>query len=546
MQDVAGKNGAAADTTASESGRTNFSELLSTKIGTRLQPMANVGGINPTHTSGVGIAGITPNMPKGNIINTGNPLDLAIEGDGYFVLSDGKQNIYTHSAAFAVDANSSLVDPVTGYTIQRIGSEGEGNGFQIPGDNNVRVPYGAVMSANRTSEIKVSGNLSFDAALAGGPQTQQITSNITYTSNGGTVATAATELDHLDQFNSGSGIDGRLEAGESGTINISGYNPNGTALSSGLTFSVNPTTMLGDFINHLNTNVLSGATASLVSGKIQITDDTGGCSRTDISLSYSGNGLLTTPGYFEILTVGGEEVKNAGITIYDSQGGKHVLTGAFVRASRPNTWEMVLSSVTGDVSEITMANRRIENICFIASDGTYAGLSGSDSPQFVITFAHDVANPQTIKVQMGTVSGLDGLTQFKGNSTAAASEQDGYEAGRFSTVSVNNEGVIIGGFSNGIEKNIARLRVALFQNASELENIGGGYFVPSANSIDAVAASAMTDGAGTVHGGALEKSNADVATEFVNMIQAQNGFQTNVRTISAANEILREMSNLFR
>ena len=207
---------------------------------------------------------------------------------------------------------------------------------------------------------------------------------------------------------------------------------------------------------------------------------------------------------------------------------------------------MVLSSVTGDVSEISMANRRIENISFNASDGSYAGLSGSNSPQFVITFADDVTNPQTIKVQMGTVSGLDGLTQFKGSSTAAASEQDGYEAGKLSTVSVNSEGVIIGGFSNGIEKNIARLRVALFQNASGPESIGGGYFVPSAHSGDAVAAGAMTDGAGTVHGGALEKSNADVATGFVNMIQARNGFQTNVRTISVANEILREMSNLFR
>jgi flagellar hook protein FlgE len=542
MQDVAGKNGAAADTTASESGRINFSELLSKKIGTRLQPMA----IKPQQMSGVGIAGITPNMPKGNIINTGNPLDLLIEGDGYFVLSNGKQNIYTRSAAFAIDTNSSLVDPVTGYTIQRIGSEGEGDGFQIPGDNNVRVPHGAVMSANRTSEIKVSGNLSFDATLAGGPQTQQIASNITYTSNGGTVATTATELDELDQFNRGSGIDGRLEAGESGTITISGYNPNGSALNSGLTFSVNPTTTLGEFINHLNTNVLNGATASLVSGKIQITDDTGGYSRTDISLSYSGNGSLTMPGYFEILTAGGEEVKNAGITIYDSQGGKHVLTGAFVRANRPNTWEMVLSSVTGEVSEITMANRRIENICFNASDGSYTGLSGPDSPQFVITFAHDVAKPQTIKMQMGTVSGLDGLTQFKGSSTAAAREQDGYEAGGLSTISVNGEGVIIGGFSNGIEKNIARLQVALFQNPSEMESIGGGYFVLSANSGDAVTTCAMTDGAGTVHGGVLEKSGADAAAEFVNMIQTRNGFQANVRTISVANEILREMSNLFR
>ncbi|MHC4733332.1 MAG: flagellar hook-basal body complex protein [Planctomycetota bacterium] len=546
MHDIAGKNGTEADTTASESGRIDFSELLSEKIGKGSQPMANVGGTNPQQMSSVGIAGITPDMPQGNIINTGNPLDLAIEGEGYFVLSDGRQTIYTRSGALAVDANSNLVDPLTGYTIQRIGSDGEIDGFQTPGDSNVRVPYGAVMSANRTSEIKVSGNLNGDAAIAGGPQTQQIASNITYTANGGTVATTATEIGHLDQFNGGSGIDGRLEAGESGTIGICGYNPDGTVFRSGLAFAVNSTTTLGDFINHLNTNVLSGASASLLNGKIQITDDTGGYSRTEMTLSYSGTGSLTTPGYFEILSVGGEGVKNAGITIYDSGGGKHILSGAFLRANKPNTWDMVLSSVTGDVAEINMANRRVENISFNASDSSFAGLSGSDLPQFVITFAHDVANPQTIKIQMGTVGRLDGLTQFKGISTAAAREQNGYEAGRLSTISVNGEGMIIGAFSNGIKKNIASLQVALFQNASGLEGIGSGYFIPSANSGEAVAVGAMTGGAGIVHSGTLEKSNADVATEFVNMIKSQEGFQANVGTIRVANEILREMSSLFR
>jgi len=207
---------------------------------------------------------------------------------------------------------------------------------------------------------------------------------------------------------------------------------------------------------------------------------------------------------------------------------------------------MVLKSVTGDVIGITMANRRIENISFNARDGSYAGLSGSDLPQFVITFANDAANPQTIEIQMGTAGRLDGLTQFKGSSTAAVEEQDGYEAGILSAVSVNNEGMIIGAFSNGIKKNIARLRLALFQNTSGLESIGSGYFVPSAGSGDAVATRAMMGGAGTVHGGALEKSNADVTAEFVNMIQARNGFQANVRTLRVANEILREMSNLFR
>ena len=56
----------------------------------------------------------------------------------------------------------------------------------------------------------------------------------------------------------------------------------------------------------------------------------------------------------------------------------------------------------------------------------------------------------------------------------------------------------------------------------------------------------LTGGAGTIHGGALEKSNTDVATEFVNLIEAQNGFQANARTIKVANAILQELSNLIR
>ena len=523
--DIAGNRPADVNSTASKSGRITFSELLSETIEKASQPTAN--------------------KSQGNIIHTGNPLDLAIDGVGYLVLSDGQQNIYTRSGAFTVDANSNLIDPVTGSCLQRIGSEGESDGFQTPGDSNVRIPYNASMPANKTSAIKVSGNLSGNATLAGGPQTQQITSNMAYTTNGGTVATTATEIGRLDQFSGGPGTGGELAAGESGTLTISGYNPDGSAFSSGRTFTINPTTTLGEVIRYLNTNVLSGATASLVNGKIQITDACRGYSRTDIRLSYSGNGSLTTPGYFEISTVGGTEVKNVGITIYDSQGGKHVLTGAFVRASTPNTWDMVLSSVSGDVREIRLANRRIANISFNASDGSCSGLSGSGLPQFVVTFAHDTAKPQSIEIQMGTMGKLDGLTQFKGSSTAAAREQDGYEAGRLSTVSVNKEGIISGVFTNGIKKNIATLQAALFENTSGLKNIGSGYFIPS-DSSGKVAAGAMTGAAGTIHGGALEKSNADVATEFVNMLGAQNGFQANARTIRAANEILRELSNLIR
>jgi len=547
MLDIAGNNLANVNTTAFKASRISFSELLSEIVKKASQPTATVGGTNPQQMgSGVGIGGIIPNMAQGNIVNTGNPLDLAMEGEGYFVLSNGQQNIYTRSGIFAVDADSNMVDPTTGYLVQRIGLEGETDGFQTPGDSNVHIPYDAAMPANSTTQIKVAGNLSADSIFPGGAQTQVISSNVAYTTGSGTVATSAIEIDQLDQFSGGSEADGQLGAAESGTINISGYHPDGTDFTTGLTFTVNPTTTLGDFITHLNTNVLTDSTASLVNGKIRITDDAGGYSRSDIVLSYTGDGTLTIPGYFEILTVGGEEVKNISITIFDSQGGKHVLTGAFVRTDTANTWDMILTSITGDIYEITPTNRRVEDITFNASDGSYNGLGGSDTSQFIITFDHDTVNPQTIDLWMGTVNHMDGLTQFKGNSTAVAKEQDGYEAGRLSSVSVNNTGIIIGAFSNGIKKNIAVMQIALFQNPSGLESAGGGYFNPSANSGGAVATEAMSGGAGSIHGGALEKSNADVATEFVNLIQAQNGYQANARTIRVANDILRELSNLIR
>ncbi len=537
MLDVAGNNLANVNTTAFKASGVTFSELLSETIKKASQPTSGVGGTNPQQIgSGVGIANITPNMLQGNIISTGNPLDMAIEGEGYFVLSDGQQTVYTRSGSFAVDADSSLVDPSTGYHVQRIGSEGEINGFQTPGNSEIHVPYDVAMPAKATTQVVVSGNLSADAAFAV-TQTQVITSDLAYTYNNGTSATSATLIKDLDQYS------GTLTAG---TITISGYDKDGTAFDTGLTLAIDATTTMGNLIDHLNLNVLDGSTASLVNGQIRITDDTSGYSRTDMAMSYAGDGTLATPAYFEISTVGGEESKNINITVYDSQGGRHVLSGAFVRTDTPNTWDMVLTSITGDVTAVTMANRRIENITFDASDGSYAGLGGSDSAQFAVTFAHDIANPQTIQINLGTAGKLDGLTQFAGNSTAVARDQDGYEAGRLSTLSVNNEGILIGAFSNGIKRNIATLQIALFQNTSGLERIGNGYYIPSANSGEAIATQAMTGGAGTIHGASLEKSNADVATEFVNMIQAQNGFQANARTIRVANDILRELTSLIR
>jgi len=646
MIDIAGNNLANVNTTAFKSSRITFSELLSETIKKASQPTTTVGGTNPQQMgSGVGVAGITPNMTQGNIVNTGNPLDLAIEGEGYFVLSDGQQDLYTRAGAFGVDADSNLVDPATGFRVQRYGTLGVSDGFQDAGVSDLHVPYDVPIDPRATTQMKVAGNLSADGTLATA-QTQLMASNITYTTNG-TAPVGSTLISALDQYT------GTLS---SGTITFDGYKPNGDPLGSGpttdLTMDVTATTTVNDVLDHLNktnevqtltisgcgagdtftlsdgtdttnaidynataatvqaqliadiasisagdvvcaggplnatavnitfqgnlaaqdvtdltidtTNltgtgtvvetikgsavqgVLDGATASLANGQIRITDSASGYSKSDLTMVWSGDGTLTMPAYFEMLTVGGNEVKNVNIMTYDSLGGKHVFSGAFVRTSDANTWDMVLTSMSGNVNQITMPNRRIEGINFDATNGYYQGLSGSDPAEFVVSYVNDPLNPQTIALDFGTIGKLNGLTQFAGSSTAVAKEQDGYEQGNLSNVSVSNDGVVIGAFSNGIKKDIGAIKISLFQNTSGLESVGGGYLTSSANSGAPAETQAMTGGAGSVHGGALEKSNSDVATQFVSMIQAQNGFQANARTIRVANDILRELSNLIR
>jgi flagellar hook protein FlgE len=471
---------------------------------------------------------------------------LAIEGEGYFVLSDGSRNVYTRAGAFTVDADSNLVDPSTGYIVQRIGTVGESEGFQTPGDTNTKVPYDLAIPATATSEIKVSGNLSADSSLAT-PQTNLLRSNATYTSGGGN-ATSGTRISDLDQFSGAFGV-----ADIDGKLYVTGVQPDGTAVTDAVGLDVDVNTTLADVLTYIDTQLgAANVTSSISNGRIVVTDNASGYSQTDISLSYTGSAdgtdSLTVPGYFEISTVGGEEVKNFSIVTYDSQGGSHALSGAFVRTDTINLWDMVLTSVSGNVTELTSDNRRIEGIEFNGSDGSFAGLNSviGDTAQFTVSFAHDPSNPQVITIDMGTQGQYNGLTQFARESTAVAKEQNGYPTGDLSSVSVSNEGFVIGSFTNGAKKDLATIQLALFKNPSALESVGNGYFIPSANSGDPVATQGMLGGAGTIHGGSLEKSNADVASLFVSMIEAQNGYHANARTIKIANDMLKELTNLIR
>jgi flagellar hook protein FlgE len=529
MLDVAGNNLANINTLSFKSARVRFGELLAQTLREATPPAGVIGGTNPQQIgSGVRVASVDHNMQQGNLIYTGQPLDMAIEGGGYFTLNDGQKNVYSRVGAFTVDAAYYLVDPNSGYRVQRVGSEGVAEGFQDPSAQDIRVPYDIPLPAKATKSISFNGNLQGSSS---NPTTAFLTSDMQYTVEQAAASTD-TLLTDLDQASN-------LAVGD--TISITGKTKAGTAVNATFTLAANST------INNLVSAIsvaFPGSTASFYSGEISLSDDTPGYSQTDINLAYNGAGSFTLPNYFNLSQAGGEETRTTNIEVFDSQGASHDMVISFVRTNQPNTWDAVLASISGDV---TLNDRRVNGITF-GSDGTYAGLGGAmpDVSSFSVTYACDASNERELRLNLGSIGQVDGLTQFGQGMTATANGQDGYEAGYLASLSVSSDGVLVGMFTNGIRKNIAALKMATFLNPAGLQNTGGGFFSASANSGDPVYTKALAAGAGSVTGGSLEKSNVDMASEFVNLIQAQNGYQANARTISVANNMLQQLANVIR
>src|SRR5262245_48077143 len=139
MLDTVGNNLANLNTVGFKSSRIRFSDLLSEDVRPATGAASgSVGGTNPIQIGlGVQIAGIDTILKQGSIESTGNELDLAIQGDGFFVATDGIGTIFTRAGALGVDENNQLVDPGTGFRLLRYGTVGEGDavtpGFQVTG-----------------------------------------------------------------------------------------------------------------------------------------------------------------------------------------------------------------------------------------------------------------------------------------------------------------------------------------------------------------------------------------------------------------------------
>jgi len=211
-----------------------------------------------------------------------------------------------------------------------------------------------------------------------------------------------------------------------------------------------------------------------------------------------------------------------GATVYDDAGVSHPLSIQLV-GSTPSFTVTVTDMTTppgtpGTPSALTFN-----------ADGTYA--SGSAS----ITIG---ANTYAID--------LTGTSNYGGPKSLAVTAVDGSSAGSLQQFQIDQDGTIIGVFSNQQKLALGKIAMANFTNPSGLEKMGMTAFVETSNSGLPQIGIAGSGGRGTLLGSTLEMSNVDLAQEFTNMIIAQRGFQANSRVITTSDQMLQELVDIKR
>lgn len=160
QMDVIGNNIANVNTVAFKASRVTFEDILSQTIeGARSPVSGGPGGVNPTQIGlGMTISSVDTIFTPGSLQTTNNPTDLAIQGDGFFIVSSGTQVYYTRDGSFSMSADGSLVGS-GGYRVQGWLADSDGNIDTTQALQNIVIPVGTQMKPKATGNLLFEGNL---------------------------------------------------------------------------------------------------------------------------------------------------------------------------------------------------------------------------------------------------------------------------------------------------------------------------------------------------------------------------------------------------
>ncbi|MBI4510277.1 MAG: flagellar hook protein FlgE [Deltaproteobacteria bacterium] len=235
------------------------------------------------------------------------------------------------------------------------------------------------------------------------------------------------------------------------------------------------------------------------------------------------------------------------MTVYDSLGNDHRVD-VYFRKTGTGAWEwhaMIDGAETASPAATAPERIGTGTLTFDTS-----GRLNTETPTGVsVTFTGAAA--QTISFDFGDAisgggTGLTGTTQFSSSFNVTAIDQNGFASGSLVDITVDEDGIISGRFSNGQQRDVARLALATFGSEQGLRRNGDALFISSLESGQPLIAAAATGGRGTIASGNLESSNVDIGQELVTLIAYQRAFSANAKTVTTADEMLTEITNIKR
>jgi flagellar hook protein FlgE len=241
---------------------------------------------------------------------------------------------------------------------------------------------------------------------------------------------------------------------------------------------------------------------------------------------------------------------STGVEMYDSQGNKHLLS-MFFNKTADREWTFH-GMVDGKEAQAGAPDGKMAEMCTGKLKFTVDGkLDSQELTSSNFNFKGGALQDQKIKINFGDAisaggKGLDGTKQYGKNSDLITWNQDGAAAGTITSLSFNDEGNLTAVYSNGQAADLAQIALAKFENPEAMFKVGNNRLKESRDSGGPSMGAPGASGRGKLFAKSLERSTVDLATEFVNMIQNQRGFQANAKTITTTDELLNEVIQLKR
>jgi flagellar hook protein FlgE len=516
------------------------------------------------------------NTQQGDVKSVSNSTYMAVNGSGFFVVepaigqTDGAATFagasyYTRRGDFDINKNGYLVNG-SGYYLKGLPIDQTTGNISSSLPEVIRISN-SFLPAAPTSRINYQLNLpqlpkngQYQASKTSGSELlkpQDFTTIANDTSASATGAAALSGDASTNIASAGDTLVVQVGAGAPVTVTFS----NSGAPTTGTNIDLTTTPTVGGVLTALTaanpgvTFALSGgkitATATGTTNSLTITDNTTGATTgmgfTDGTTAPSISQTLQLASRASTIKAQdndsfiNETISGGAITVYASNGAP---------ANVQLRWAKIASTDVGGVdrwnlfynadSSATGTQTMWKNV---GTDYTF-GSDGALSPPLTET---DLTGVTVDGVSLGNIKlnfGAGGITQFNdpnGTAGVTALSQNGYPAGQYTSVAINDDGRVVVSYDNGQTVETAQVVTADFNAANELKRLDGGIFAATADSGEPI-----LNSNGGVIGSSLESSNTDISEEFTKLIVTQQAYAAGTKIVSTADQMLQQALNMIR